>query len=92
MKYRVELTDRVIKQLKKLDKHMSALIIGWIEKNLDGCENPRMHGKGLTANITGQWRYRIGNYRLICEIKDEEVLILVLEVGHRREFIVKNSN
>lgn len=85
MKYRVELTDRVIKQLKKLDKHMSALIIGWIEKNLDGCENPRMHGKGLTANITGQWRYRIGNYRLICEIKDEEVLILVLEVGHRRE-------
>ena len=41
MQYRVELTDRVIKQLKKLDKHMSALIIGWIEKNLDGCENPR---------------------------------------------------
>ena len=85
MQYRVELTDRVIKQLKKLDKHMSALIIGWIEKNLDECENPRMHGKGLTANRTGQWRYRIGNYRLICEIKDEEVLILVLEVGHRRE-------
>lgn len=85
MQYRVELTDRVIKQLKKLDKHTSALIIGWIEKNLDGCENPRIHGKGLTANRTGQWRYRIGNYRLICEIEDEEVLILVLEVGHRRE-------
>ena len=85
MQYRVELTDRVIKQLKKLDKYTSALIIGWIEKNLDGCENPRIHGKGLTANRTGQWRYRIGNYRLICEIKDEEVLILVLEVGHRRE-------
>ena len=97
MQYRVELTDRVIKQLKKLDKHMSALIIGWIEKNLDGCENPRMHGKGLTANRTGQWRYRIGNYRLICEIKDEEVLILVLEVGHRREIYnkkiqLKNQN
>ena len=85
MKYRVELTDRLIKQLKKLDKHISALIIGWIEKNLEGCENPRVHGKGLTANRTGQWRYRIGDYRLICEIKDEEVLILVLEVGHRRE-------
>lgn len=85
MQYRVELTDRVIKQLKKLDKHTSALIMGWIEKNLDGCENPRIHGKGLKANRTGQWRYRIGNYRLICEIKDEEVLILVLEVGHRRE-------
>lgn len=85
MQYRVELTDRVIKQLKKIYKHTSALIMGWIEKNLDGCENPRVHGKGLTANRTGQWRYRIGNYRLICEIKDEEVLILVLEVGHRRE-------
>ena len=85
MQYRVELTDRVIKQLKKIDKHTSALIMGWIEKNLDGCENPRMHGKGLTDNRTGQWRYRIGNYRLICEIKDEEVLILVLEVGHRRK-------
>ena len=85
MQYRVELTDRVIKQLKKIDKHTSALIMGWIEKNLDGCENPRIHGKGLTANRTGQWRYRIGDYRLICEIKDEEVLILVLEVGHRRE-------
>ena len=85
MQYRVELTDRVIKQLKKLDKYTSALIIGWIEKNLDGCENPRVHGKGLTANRTGQWRYRIGDYRLIYEIKDEEVLILVLEVGHGRE-------
>ncbi len=85
MKYRVELTYRVIKQLKKIDKHTSALIIGWIEKNLEGCENPRVHGKGLTANRAGQWRYRIGDYRLICEIKDEEVLILVLEVGHRRE-------
>ena len=85
MKYRVELTERVIKQLKKLDKHTSALIVGWIEKNLVECENPRVHGKGLTANITGQWRYRIGDYRLICEIKDEEVLILILEVGHRRE-------
>ena len=85
MQYRVELTDRVIKQLKKIDKHTSALIMGWIEKNLDGCEDPRIYGKGLTANRTGQWRYRIGNYRLICEIKDEEVLILVLEVGHRRK-------
>ena len=85
MKYRVELTDRAIKQLKKLDKSTSALIIGWIEKNLVGCENPRAQGKRLTANRTGQWRYRIGSYRLICEIKDEEVLILVLEVGHRRE-------
>lgn len=84
MKYKVLFTNEAKKQLKKLDKHISSLIIGWIEKNLEGCENPRQHGKGLTANRTGQWRYRIGDYRIICEIQDEEIIILVLEIGHRR--------
>lgn len=85
MKYKVLFTTKSKKQLKKLDKYTQSLIIGWIEKNLEGCENPRVHGKGLTANRTGQWRYRIGDYRLICEINDNEVVILVLEIGHRRE-------
>ena len=52
---------------------------------MEGCENPRVHGKGLVENKSGQWRYRIGDYRVICEIKDEEIIILVLEIGHRRE-------
>ena len=85
MKYKVTLTDRAIKQLKKMDKHTAALILGWIEKNLEGCLNPRIHGKALIANRIGQWRYRIGDYRLICEIQDEIITILVLEVGHRRK-------
>ena len=84
MKYKVVFSDRAIKELKKMDKHTSALILGWIEKNLDGCENPRVHGKGLVENRSGQWRYRIGDYRLICEIQDEKITILVLEVGHRK--------
>ena len=85
MKYKVELTDWAIKGLKKLDKHTAALIIGWIEKNLQDCENPRIHGKGLVSNRAGQWRYRVGDYRLICEIQDEKITILVLEIGHRRD-------
>ena len=85
MIYRVVFTDRAMKQLKRMDKSIARLIIGWIEKNIDGCENPRLHGKSLIGNKTGQWRYRIGDYRLICEIKDDEVIILVLEVGHRKE-------
>lgn len=85
MKYSVEYTPRAVKELKKLDKQTRALIFGWIEKNLVGCENPRQHGKGLTANRSGQWRYRIGDYRLIAEIQDDKVVILVLTVGHRRE-------
>ncbi|MGN1432200.1 MAG: type II toxin-antitoxin system RelE/ParE family toxin [Ruminococcus sp.] len=85
MKYRVEYTEQAVKQLKKLDKHTAALIYGWIDKNLQNCENPRLHGKGLTANRSGQWRYRIGDYRLIAEIQDEKITILLLNIGHRRE-------
>lgn len=85
MQYKVIFTERVKKQLKKLDKHIAALIIGWLEKNIQNCENPRLHGKGLVENKSGQWRYRIGDYRVICEIQDKEIIVLVLEVGHRRE-------
>ena len=84
-KYKVEYSSKAIKNLRKLDKHTRNLIYAWIDKNLVGCENPRIYGKGLLGNKTGQWRYRIGDYRIICEIKDEEVIILVLEIGHRRE-------
>ncbi len=84
MKYKVILSEKARKALKKLDKHTSSLIIGWIEKNLEGCENPRIHGKGLTSNKSGQWRYRIGDYRLICDIQDKKIIIYVLEVGHRK--------
>ncbi len=85
MKYTVQYTAGAIKNLKKLDKHTQALILGWIEKNLMNCENPRQHGKCLTANRSGQWRYRIGDYRLICEIEDDKIVILILSIGHRRE-------
>lgn len=85
MQYKVVFSEKAKKQLKKLDKHISALILGWLEKNIQGCENPRVHGKGLVENKSGQWRYRVGDYRIICEIKDSEVLILVLSIGHSRE-------
>lgn len=84
MKYKVIFTERAKKQLKKLDKHISALIIGWLEKNVENCENPRLHGKGLVGNKSGQWRYRIGDYRAICEIQDDKIIVLVLEIGHRK--------
>lgn len=84
MKYKIIFTERAKKQLKKLDKHISALIIGWLEKNIEGCENPKIHGKGLIENRSGEWRYRIGNYRIICEIQEEKVIVLVLDIGHRK--------
>ena len=85
MKYTVEYAPKAIKALAKLDKPTRALIYGWIKKNLAGCENPYAHGKGLVGNRRGQWRYRVGDYRLICEIQEGRVVILILEVGHRRE-------
>lgn len=85
MKYAVETTARFDKEFKKLDRYTQKMIKAWIEKNLVGCENPRAHGKALTANRTGQWRYRIGDYRLICLIKDNELIILAMTVGHRRD-------
>lgn len=85
MRYTVEFTERALKDLKKLDRHTAALILGWVRKNLENCENPRQHGKGLTANKSGQWRYRIGDYRLLAEIEDSKIKILILNVGHRRD-------
>ena len=85
MKYKVEFTQRALKDLKKLDRHTAALILGWIRKNLEGCENPRLYGKGLTANRSGQWRYRVGDYRLLAEIEEDKIIILILSIGHRRE-------
>lgn len=85
MSWRVEFTSAATKELKKLDKYTAALILGWVRKNLEGCSDPRRHGKPLTANRSGQWRYRVGDHRIIAEIEDGRVVILVLSIGHRRD-------
>lgn len=83
MKWQVVLSKEAMKQLKKMDAHTAALLTGWMRKNLEGCEDPRLHGKALTANRVGQWRYRVGDYRILAELQDERVIILVISVGHR---------
>ena len=88
MKYTVEYTQQAVRDLRKLDKQTRTFILSWIEKNLVDCENPRQHGKGLTANRSGQWRYRVGDYRLIADIQDDKVVILLLHIGHRRDVYV----
>ena len=85
MKYQVETTPRFEKEFRKLDRYTQRMLKAWIDKNLVDCVDPRAHGKDLTANRSGQWRYRIGDYRLLCLIEDEELVILALTVGYRRE-------
>ena len=89
MSYTIKTTPRFDKEFKKLDRYTMRMIKAWIEKHLVNCEDPRIHGKGLTANRSGQWRYRIGVYRIICQINDTELVILALSVGHRNEIYQK---
>lgn len=84
MVYEVRFENRAQKVLKKMDKHEALLIMAWIKKNLVNTTNPRQFGKGLTGNKSGEWRYRIGDYRIISHIDDKKIVILILEIGHRR--------
>lgn len=85
MTYHVELTEQARKALKKMDRQTAMMLTAWIRKNLEGCTDPRQHGKGLTANRSGQWRYRVGDYRIIADIQDDKIVILIFTIGHRRE-------
>ncbi len=83
--FTVEFSKPSIKSLEKLDYFTKRIIVEWIEKNLYGCDNPRLFGKPLKANKKGQWRYRVGDYRIIVEIRDSKLIILVITIGHRRD-------
>ena len=85
MTYHVRFTESAKKELKKLDKYTQKIILLWLNKHLEGCEDPRSTGKALTANRAGEWRYRIGDYRIIAKIEDNQLIILVIAVGHRRD-------
>lgn len=84
MIYQILTTEKFDKEFKKLDKQIQIMIKSWIDKNLANCENPRIHGKGLTGNRSGQWRYRIGSYRILAEIQDTKLVIIFIDIGHRR--------
>ena len=82
MAWRVEYTKAALRQLKKMDPFDARIILSWIGKNLEGCSNPRMHGKALSANRTGEWRYRIGDYRALCILKDNIAVVEVFSIAH----------
>ena len=85
MTYHIEFTEFAKKQLKKLDRYTASLIVGWIKKNLECCKDPRILGKALKSNKRGQWRYRIGDYRILTLIQDKKLVILIIAIGHRKE-------
>ena len=85
MRWSLRFSRRAVKELGKIDRSQRIIIERWLKKNIDGCEDPRAHGKGLSGDRSGQWRYRVGGYRVICEIMDDRLVVLAIEVGHRRE-------
>ena len=84
-KYKVYFDKKIKKDFKKLDKNVLKLLLDWIENNLENIENPRSKGRALLAKLKDYWRYRIGDYRLITKIDDGKLLIIALELKHRKE-------
>ena len=72
------------RELLKLDRQAQKDIVAYIEKRIAPKEDPRRFGKPLKAELAGLWRYRVRDYRLVCQIKDEVMLVLVVSVGHRK--------
>ena len=89
MTWKVKVSNVAEKQLLKLDKPIQKRILDYLYDRLDGCKNPRHFGEPLKGDKSGFWRYRIGNFRIICEILDEKLIVLVLAIGHRREIYKK---
>ena len=85
MIYEIRTTDKFDKSFKKLDRQVQRIIKTWIDKNLINCDDPRVHGKALTANRSGQWRYRVGDYRILAEIQDNRLVLILIDVGHRKD-------
>lgn len=77
--------DRALKELRKLGKNAQCEIIAYLDERIAGEADPRRFGKGLKADLAGLWRYRVGDYRVLCQIRDGELLVLVVAVGHRRD-------
>ena len=79
----IEYTETARKQLKKLDKTMQKRILDYMDE-VALLENPRSRGKALVENMRGLWRYRVGDYRVICEIQESRIIISVLKIGHHK--------
>ena len=78
--YNVEYDPHVIKRMSKLDASVRNRIKRWIDEHLEGCENTRLHGKVLSGEWEGYWRYRVGDYRIIAKIEDDKVIIFVVKI------------
>lgn len=90
MAWTIKVSKRSDKQLRKLNRQVADRITKYI-KDISLLDDPRTKGKALTGTLRGLWRYRVEDYRIICDIIDDELVILVLETEHRSK-VYKNQN
>jgi mRNA interferase RelE/StbE len=85
----IEYSDTALGKLRKLDRQRAQAIADYMDKRIATTDNPRDFGrdfgKALTGSLKGRWRFRVGDYRIICSIKDDRLIVLVIDLGHRRE-------
>lgn len=84
MSYSVEFSEDADDALSKMDNSLKIPIMAWIRKNLVGCEDPRRHGYALTGPLAGLWSYRVGKYRLVAEIHDNVLVVVIITIGNRK--------
>lgn len=89
MAWKIKLSDLAVKQLSKIDKAASKRIIKYLRERLATKTDPTVLGKSLLHDKSGLWRYRVDNYRIICELHKKELTVLVLRVGHRKNIYDK---
>ena len=85
MAWTIDYTDTAKSQLRKLDQQTARRIVDYMDQRIAVLENPRSVGKALTGPLGGFWRYRVGDHRVICDIQDQRICVLVLRVSHRKE-------
>jgi len=81
----VEFDDAARKELRKLDRQSQQDILRYLRERIATDEDPRRFGKSLSRELAGLWRYRIQNYRIVCNIEDQKLTVLVIRVGHRKD-------
>ncbi len=86
MTWIIKYTDTAVKQLKKIDRPVALRLLDYMDQRVASADDPRSLGKNLVGPKLGEyWRYRVGDIRIICKIQDDQVCILVIEIGNRRE-------
>jgi mRNA interferase RelE/StbE len=83
--WQIKFSETAVKQLKKIDKNTAKRITDFLRERIIATNNPRGIGKALTGPLGDFWRYRVGDYRIICDIQDGNLCVLVLKIANRRE-------